>query len=126
MPWAQSYRQNGTDIVKHTFTFVAVAGVATVASTVAISGQILRVVIDPGSPAPTNLYDMTLTDSDSVDVLAGRGADLSDTATTNICPGTPLKDGTTTSVVPMVVDSILTLNITNAGTGVGTVVVYVR
>ena len=128
MPWTQSYRQNGTDIVKHTFTWTSAAdGTATVASTQVISGEILRVVIDPGAAAPTTLYDMTLTDSDSVDVLAAQGANLSATVTLNICPGTPLKDGTTTSVVPMIVDSILTLNITNAGDSKnGTVVVYVR
>lgn len=129
MPWVQSYRQNGTDIVKHTFTFVASgAGAATVASTVVISGEIVRVVIIPSaSAAPTTLYDLTLTDSDSVDVLAAQGANMSATVTLNICPGTPLKDGTTTSVIPMVVDSILTLNVTNAGSaGAGTVIVYVR
>lgn len=129
MPWVQSYRQNGTDIVKHTFTFVANgSGEATVASTLVISGEIVRVVIIPSaSAAPTTLYDLTLTDSDSVDVLAAQGADMSATVTLNTCPGTPLKDGTTTSVIPMVVDSILTLNVTNAGSaGAGTVIVYVR
>ena len=129
MPWSQSYRQNGSDVVKHTFTWVSDSGgAATVASDIAISGQIVRVVIIPsGTAAPTTLYDMTLTDSNSVDVLAGQGANLSATVTANVCPGTPLKDGTTVSVVPMVVDSVLTLNITNAGNAkAGTVIVYVR
>ena len=128
MPWSQSYRQNGSDVVKHTFDWVSAAdGSATLPSGLAVSGQILRVVIDPGAVTPTNLYDRTLTDSDSVDVLAGQGANLSDTATLSICPGTPLKDGTTTSVIPTVVDGILTLNVTNAGdTKAGKVVVYVR
>ena len=128
MPWSQQYRRNGSDVVKHTFTWVSDgSGNATVVSDLPISGTIHRVVIDPGSPAPTALYDITLTDSDSVDVLAGQGAELSATATTNVCPGVALKDGTTTSVVPMVVDSILTLNVSNAGaSAAGTVVVYVR
>jgi hypothetical protein len=92
-----------------------------------ISGEIQRVVIDPQSPAPTDLYDITLTDEDSVDVLAGQGANVSTSATSIVCPGTPLKDGTTVSVRPVVVDGILTLNITNAGNGgAGKVVVYVR
>lgn len=129
MAWSQSYRQNGSDIVKHTFAWVSNAsGAATVASTAVISGAIQRVVIIPsGTAAPTTLYDLTLTDSDSVDCLAGQGANMSATVTLNTCSGTPLKDGTTTSVIPMVVDSILTLNVTNAGdTKAGTVVVYVR
>ena len=127
MPWVQSYRQNGSDVVKHTFDFVADgAGAATVASTLPVSGEIQRVVIIPGSPTPTALYDLTLTDSDGVDCLAGQGANVA-AGNINICPGTPLKDGTTVSVVPMVVDSVLTLNVTNAGAaGAGKVVVYVR
>ena len=129
MGWSQVYRANGSDVVKHTFTWTSAAdGTATVASDQAVSGQILRVVIIPSaSAAPTTLYDLTLTDPNSVDVLAGQGANMSATATLSTCPGTPLKDGTTTSVIPMVVDGILTLNVTNAGdTKAGTVILYVR
>lgn len=127
MPWVQSYRQNGTDIVKHTFTFVANGGGSvSQASGLPVSGEIQRVVIVPGTPTPTALYDLTLTDSDGVDVLAGQGANVA-AGNVNICPGTPLKDGTTTGVLPMVVDSVLTLNVTNAGAGgAGSVIVYVR
>jgi len=129
MAWSQVYRANGSDIVKHTFDWVSAAdGTATLASGQAVSGKIERVVIIPsGSAAPTTLYDLTLTDVESVDTLAGQGANLSATVTLNICPGTPLKDGTTTSVIPMVVDGVLTLNVTNAGNAkAGSVVVYVR
>ena len=94
-----------------------------------IVGEILRVqfVPDGGGTAPTNLYDVTLTDANGQDVLAGQGANLSDTVTTNVCPGVPLKDGTTTSVRPMVVAETLTLVIANAGNGKGgKVVLYVR
>lgn len=130
MPWATNYRQNGSDIVKHIITWVSDAGGnAVVASSVAISGEIQRVVFIPatGGLAPTTLYDLTLTDSDGVDVLAGQGANLAVPGNTHVCPGVPLKDGTTTRVVPVVVDSVLTLNVTNAGASkAGTVVVYVR
>lgn len=128
MPWLQSYRQNGSDVVKHTFTFVADgSGNATVASGLPVSGEIKRVIIDPGSPAPTALWDITLTDEDGYDVMAAQGANLDAALNAFICPGTPLKDGVTTSVVPMVVDSVLTLNVSNAGAGAqGKVVVYVR
>lgn len=117
MVWSQDYRVNGTDVVKHTFDWVSnVSGAATLPSTLAVSGQIQRVVIVPSA-----------TDEDGLDVLAGQGANLSATVASSVCPGVPLKDGTTVGVVPVVVDSVLTLNITNAGdTKAGKVVVYVR
>lgn len=128
MGWSQNYRQNGSDIVKHTFAWVSDSGgAATVVSGQAVSGRIERVVFAPGAVAPTANYDVTLTDEFGIDVLAGQGTDLSATDETDVCPGVPLKDGTTTSVVPVVVDGILTLNVTNAGdTKAGSVVVYVR
>lgn len=129
MPWAQSYRQNGSDIVKHTFTWVSAAdGSDTVPSGLPVSGKIERVVVVPSaSAAPSNLYDLTLTDEDGIDVLAGQGANLSDTVANNFCPAIPLKDGTSTADYATTVDGILTLNVTNAGDAkAGKVVVYVR
>lgn len=129
MAWSVNYRENGSDVVKHVFAWVSDSGgIATVPSSIPVSGRIERVVIVPSaSAAPTSLYDVTLTDSNSIDVLAGQGANLSATVSSSVCPGTPLKDGTTVSVTPTAVDSILTLNVTNAGnTKSGTVVVYVR
>ena len=124
-----SYRRNGSDIVKHTFDWVSSgSGNATLVSGLPISGQIERVVIVPDDVAsPTTNYDITLTDTESIDVLSGQGANLSATAASTVRPGTPLKDGTTTSTVPVVVDSVLTLNVSNAGdTKAGRVLVYVR
>lgn len=92
-----------------------------------IAGEIVRVVFNPGSTAPTANYDITITDAQGFDVLAGQGANLSATDTTNVAPGVPVKDGTTTSVGPMIVCDVLTLSITNAGASKnGTVVLYVR
>lgn len=127
--WSQEYRQNDTDLVEHTFEWLSDAsGNVTLPSGLAVSGQIERVVFIPSSSAaPTSLYDVTLTDEDGVDVLAGQGANLSATVKSSVKPGIPLKDGTTTSTVPTVVDGILTLNVSNAGDSKGgTVVVYVR
>lgn len=128
MGWSQSYRQNGSDVVKHTFEWESdVDGNATLASGLAVSGRIERVVFDPGPVAPTADYDATLTDENGIDVLGGQGANLHTTNSSSVCPGVPLKDGTTTSVVPVVVDGILTLNVSAAGdTKSGKVVVYVR
>ena len=92
-----------------------------------ISGEILRVVTIPGSPAPTNGYDVVLTDEDGYDVLAGQAANRSSSTVQSVAPGVPLSDGTTTSVGPMPVHSKLTLGVTNAGNSkAGKVKVYVR
>lgn len=96
-----------------------------------ISGMIARVVFVPGTGGsePTNLYDVTLRaySSDGIDLLAGQGANLANNANTHVCPGVPLKDGTTTSVTPIFVDDTLELVVANAGNAKsGTVVLYIR
>jgi hypothetical protein len=92
-----------------------------------VTGVILRVAFNPGSAAPTDNYDVTLSDADGIDVLAGQGANRDTTTSEHICPGVALYDGTTTSVVPVAVFSPLTLAVTNAGSAkTGTVTVYYR
>lgn len=129
MPWSQAFKENGSDIVKHTFDWLSDgAGAATLPSGLPVTGQIQRVVFVPSASAvPTTLYDVTMTDENGIDVLAGQGANLSETTASSVCPGTALKDGTTVGVVPTVVDGILTLNVTNAGAAkAGKVILYVR
>ena len=129
MPWLISYKKNGSDVVKQTFEWVSDgSGNASVVGGLLASGEIQRVVFVPSTTeAPTANYDITLTDANGVDVLAGQGANLAASGNTHVCPGLPLKDGTTTSVVPIVVDSILTLNVSNAGASkAGSVIVYLR
>lgn len=46
-----------------------------------VRGTLERLVTQPGSTAPTDNYDVTLTDADGFDVLGGAGADR-DTANT--------------------------------------------
>jgi hypothetical protein len=49
-----------------------------------INGRIVQFITDPGSPAPTNLYDMVLTHpTHGYDIMGGAGADLL-TATTEL------------------------------------------
>lgn len=94
-----------------------------------VYGELQRVafVPDSGGTQPTNAYDMLLKDEHGVDVLAGQGANLANNANTHVCPGVPLKDGTTTSVRPILLSGVLNLEITNAGdTKGGLVVLYVR
>jgi hypothetical protein len=96
-------------------------------TTGAINGTILRVTTNPAANAPTDNYDITLTDADGVDVLAGQGTDLDTANSASFCPGVAFTDGTTTSVVPIVVSGPLTLNLSNAGdSNEGSLVLYVR
>lgn len=79
-----------------------------------INGWVYRVQIDPGSTAPQALYDITLTDAQGEDVLAGQGSNLSATATASFdCNNFP-------------VYGALTLNISgnNVNSAVGAVNIY--
>lgn len=93
----------------------------------AISGTIVRVVTNPGATAPTDNYDVVLNDADGIDVLAGQGANRDTADSEHFCPGVAFKDGTTTSIAPVVVDGELTLGVTNAGNAKqGELHLYVR
>ena len=77
-----------------TFTCTADASAHTypvTASNVDIDGYVFLVVTNPsGVTAPTDAYDITLTDSDGVDVMGGELADRSDS---NSEQAVPLIDG---------------------------------
>jgi hypothetical protein len=93
-----------------------------------INGVVLCVVFDPDdSAAPTDQYDVTLSDENGVDILAGQGANLSSSASSAVCPGIAFTDGTTASTVPRAVCGDLSLSVSNAGdTKKGQVVIYFR
>lgn len=61
-------------------------GVATATTTQAYSGEVLRLVIVPGTDAlaPTDLFDIEILDDDGYDILAGQGTNLSNAATTTV------------------------------------------
>jgi hypothetical protein len=104
------------------------AGAATV-SIAQVNGALQRVYIKPGSGGsqPTDAYDATLVDANGADVLAGQGANLSNTTAKNFCPLIAATDGTTTTGMLWALDESLTLNISNAGnTKSGTVTLYFR
>lgn len=91
------------------------AGAADATSTYAYNGEVVEVQIVPGATTPTDLYDVTVTDNNSVDLLYGQGANVSN-ASTVVVKGAAL-----------VSNSKLTLGITNAGSAKdGTVIVHVR
>ena len=122
------YRAADSDVVRLTIAWTSAAdGTVTQALDKKYSGILERVVFNPGATAPTASYDVTITDDQGYDVLAAQGADLSATVTTSVKPGIPFKDGTTTSIAPIVIDDTLTINITNAGDSKnGVIVLYIR
>lgn len=72
-----------------------------------IDGYIIMVVTNPGSPAPTDNYDITLTDTDGVDTMGG---ELTDRDTVNSEQAVP-KIGSVYGT--RWVSGKITLNITN-------------
>ena len=99
------------------FAFTASAGGAADKTTEkGYTGKIEQVTIIPGGTTPTALWDVVITDGDSVDILHGNGMNLSATDTT------VLTEGATGTVA----NDFLTLAVTNAGNAAtGTVIVYV-
>lgn len=90
------------------------------------SGEVMRVVFVPGANV-SNAYSVTLSDENSLDILSGQGANLSNTTTFEICPSVAMKDGTTTSTCFRTIDDLLTLSVTGAGNAKsGTIVIYMR
>lgn len=96
-----------------------------------ITGTLIKGVTDPGATAPTDNYDIALTDEESVDVLAACQSDLTNRDTANSeqvyflvkdAAGTPLAQ----SLHPVVCDK-LTVAVTNAGNSkTGQLVLYYR
>lgn len=97
--------------------------------TVDVNGCILNAVFAPGSGGsqPSNNYDVTINDAQGVDILAGLGANLSNTTATRKIPLFPATDGTTTTAGPGAVNGQLTVAVANAGNAKsGTIVLYHR
>jgi len=83
------------------------AGVAT--GSFHLDGQLLSLITDPSATAPTNLYDVTLLDSEGIDVLNGVGIDRASATTQDVAI---VRSGT--SIHPVVNDTV-TFTIANAG-----------
>lgn len=113
-----------SQIYTFTYSWTADAANGSVPATAGpeIEGLVFMAVTDPGSTAPTALYDITLTDSDGCDVFGG---ELSDRSATAIEQATP-KVGN--SYQERYVKGAMTLNITNnsVNSATGTVKVYVH
>ena len=100
-------------------------GIVSQSTTFYVRGEIARVVLGGTSTGAT--YSLTLKDSSGVDVLAGLGVGVSTGAVSSIVPGVRITDSTTTNVVPFVVNDLLTLDVTVAGSNkTGSVILYVK
>jgi hypothetical protein len=113
-------RTNGS-IKVAAFVWVSAAdGTATGATTKAFDGQVLELITNPSATAPTDNYDITVTDADGYDVLNGQGANR-DTANTELVVHSD------TTPLGVVSGSVLTLNVAAAGnTKGGDVLVKIR
>lgn len=92
-------------------------GAADLISAKTYAGDVLALVTDPDSTAaPTDNYDITITDAEGYDVMQGAGANR-DTANTE----------TAVPTAASVAFGQLTLNVTNAGDSKsGVAILYVR
>lgn len=106
-------------IKKLTFDWLSSSGGAADATTKKIVGQILRVGFTPdgGGTQPSLNYDVVINDEQSIDVLQGLGANLSNVTATNVVP--VVTNGTAGNMAPAVITDILTLAVTNAGNAKG-------
>jgi len=111
---------------KYTFAWTASTnGIVSEDTTFYVRGEIQRVVLDGTSTGAT--YSLTLKDLSGVDVLAGLGAGVSTSAVSCIVPGVSVTDSVTTNVIPFVVNDLLTLGVTVAGSNkTGSVILYVK
>lgn len=93
------------------------AGKAQKTTTFAYSGEVIRLVTDPGATAPTDNYDVMVYDEDNTDILMGAGANR-DTADT---------EQVLASSLGCVANDKLTFYVENAGNAkVGTIYLYIR
>ena len=92
-----------------------------------LSGQLLRVVFvpDSGGTQPSDLYDLTLNDGNSMDVLAGLGANLSNATATQVVP--VVTNGNNGNMAPIAIDDRLQLVGAACGNAKGgLVILYLR
>lgn len=114
----ETYGKNNLKLILYDWLSDASGDASATASTEAYNGVIEKVVCEPdgGGTAPSDLYDVTVTDANSLDVLTGQGVDCPDAANLVITGG----------LLPAVNDK-LSLTVTNGGNAKGgKVYVYVN
>lgn len=90
-------------------------GTAT-ATTYSYSGELMKVVCVPSATTPDDLYDVTLSDDNDLDLLAGQGVDCPNGANLVITGG----------MLP-ITNSVISLTIAGGGNAkIGTVYIWLR
>ena len=80
-----------------------------------INGYLVKVSTNPSATAPTDQYDITLLDSDSIDIAGGNLSNRSSTLSEDWVPSTPIP-----------IDSEITFTIANAGDAkIGTATLFI-
>jgi len=103
------------------------AGSVSQLSTKPVFGEILRITTNPGATAPTDQYDVTILDEDSVDVALGTLANRATATTQTVYPTVAGSATTPVSDVRMAVAGRITLTIAAAGNSKnGRVTIYLR
>lgn len=118
-------------VIKNTFTWVGgLTNQSVIATgTVAVRGELLRVVFDPLTSArPTSAYTIYLYDEHGIDLLAGQGASLGTGTVTTIRPGIITTVTPITNIAPFAVSGLLSVTVTNMGAGTksGKLITYTR
>lgn len=92
------------------------AGTASVTTAAPFDGLVVGLTTDPGATAPTDDYDVVITDADGHDILLGAGLNRDEAVTEHVATGMAGAAG-----------SRLTIAITNAGSAKeGVVIVWIR
>ncbi len=114
---------SNTSLLTFTWTSAANGSLTATASARSIDGWVILVVTNPGATAPTDDYDITLTDADGVDVMGGQLADRDQTNSEHAVP--QLQSGV---FGERYVSGTLTLNLSNnsVNSATGVVKVYIR
>lgn len=96
-----------------------------------LNGLLMRIVFDPGTPAPTDNYDVTFLDPEGLDILSQSqddGADRDTTTTEAVYPMLLNYDSTPIGIASWPpINEALTLNVDNMGTDAqGQIILYIR
>lgn len=87
----------------------------------AVDGYVFMVIVNPGATAPTGSYDVTLLDSDGMDIMGGELANLSATVTAQFVPKIDSVYGTRFVRGPLT----MTLSGNSVNGAVGEIIIYI-
>lgn len=87
----------------------------------AVDGYVFMVIVNPGATAPTAAYDVTLLDSDGMDIMGGELTDLSATVTAQFVPKINSVYGTRFVRGPL----SMTLSGNSVNGAIGEIIIYI-